>query len=507
MRKKILLTIACVIALVFLVSAIFAVLNKPKEVPKQGTYRQTYDVNGVVFTVDTEIINQATAISEISDKIEIDPKTQYLYKDGESNYLLFGLETVVVAVEKNTSFGFTGEIVEEDLQKSDVAGLWFEKNGVKLRYETEDNKYIIQANGGLGITDELYGDYSGKLVVMNDNKTETEYSIFVGVPGTTKWKELDKDIQNAIDTIALSLQLSDVVLETEEESYEVSISGSGISENGISENEISENKVSQLAVSENEIVDNITVEEVEEIGISENTLSDNELKETTSENEVTSVPEEPEVSENEVEVVTVIEKPKEPEPKISENTISENTIKEPQSTQTTAPKKIVASNQKTVKRESNKAYSSDIYTMLHLKDNGIITEYDYDASTLTTPIICVKRIYTGDVAISKIKEYCDSTKDFYYFEAPVGCTWHVAEYAISYYGCVSEPYINIKLKGLNGEPLVYRGVKYSKRCYDIGNCCFYAVPNGCTEYALECGEGNIDNENSQARAAYYKIQW
>lgn len=520
MKKKILTILASIIVLVFLASAIFTVINKPKTAPEQGVYRQTYDIRGASFSVNSEIVNQATAVSEISDKINIDPQTYYLYKDGESNYLLFGLETVVVAVEKNTSFGFTGELVEEDLYKSDVAGLWFEKNGVKLRYENEGNKYIIQANGGLGITDELYSDYTGKLVVMNDNGVE--YSIFVGVPGTTKWKDLDKEIQGAIDTIALSLEPSDVVVEIEEENYEVVISGNGISENDVSEDVVADEKITDTTVSEDTVLDSTTpISHISENAVSENIapeniVSDNivPIEETASENNV----DEPVISENVVEEIPVNEEIKEEikedisdkEPPMTEEeaaTKEESATETPVEKKPTSSKNITVSNQKEVQRDASKAYSSDIYTMLKLKDNGIITEYDYDTGALTTPIISVKRIYTGDMAIEKIKTYCDSTSDFNYFDAPVGCTWHVAEYAISYLGCASEPYINIKLKGIDGEPLVYRGIKYSKRCYDIGNYCFYAVPNGCTEYALECGEGNIDNEESQSRAAYYKIQW
>ena len=69
--------------------------------------------------------------------------------------------------------------------------------------------------------------------------------------------------------------------------------------------------------------------------------------------------------------------------------------------------------------------------------------------------------------------------------------------------------------GFDGEKLKYRGVGYSKRTYDIwtnvtegddgweyGYIAFYAVPNGCYDYAIACGD---QTENGYGYKAYYKI--
>lgn len=53
---------------------------------------------------------------------------------------------------------------------------------------------------------------------------------------------------------------------------------------------------------------------------------------------------------------------------------------------------------------------------------------------------------------------------------------------------------------MNGEPHIYNGNTYPVRTYDInhnitkkdgwqtGYVTFYAVPDGCTEYAIACGD-------------------
>ena len=478
LNKKILYPIIAFAILVFLVSAIFALKNKPATLPKETNTRKILDVKGVSFEIETSLANKATAVSEISDKIDIDRGTYYLYKDGEKNYLLFSMDMAVIAVEKGTTFGFDGEITEDDLSKSDVAGVWFEKNGTKFRYEKKGDRYICQVNGGLGITDDLYEDYVGELVVINDG--ETEYSIFTGIPGTEKWKDVDKQRKAGIEQIVNSLNFTDETNEIVEETYAVKVG-----ENG-------------EAVGEKETITPVQPEVVQN-----DETEEPEASETEDENSE-------EVTTETIEVVTTEQI--EPEETI-EPAETTNSEQETADADTAGKiKTITATNQKIVERDQSKAYTSDIYMMLHLKDNGIITEYLPDKKETVNPIISVKRIYTGAQAIDLIKQYCASTKDFVYFDAPVGCSWHVAEYALSYVGCSSEPYINIKIKGLDGEPLVYRGVPYSKKSYDINTGegmkhCFYAVPNGCTEYALECGTGDIDNADSGSKAAYYKIRW
>ena len=59
----------------------------------------------------------------------------------------------------------------------------------------------------------------------------------------------------------------------------------------------------------------------------------------------------------------------------------------------------------------------------------------------------------------------------------------------------NELYTNIRIEGLDGERLKYHGISCTTRTYDMiydwdsttDLYCYYAVPDGCGEYMLECG--------------------
>ncbi|MBO5551112.1 MAG: hypothetical protein J5966_04055, partial [Lachnospiraceae bacterium] len=100
-----------------------------------------------------------------------------------------------------------------------------------------------------------------------------------------------------------------------------------------------------------------------------------------------------------------------------------------------------------------------------------------------------------------------------YNDPPVGCHWEAVQYDVNFSLTQNDPYVNVKLAGLDGEALRYRGIKYSQFTHDLntstpegnwrnGYITFYPVPNGCTEYVLKFGDGNEDNG---LLAAYYHI--
>ena len=137
---------------------------------------------------------------------------------------------------------------------------------------------------------------------------------------------------------------------------------------------------------------------------------------------------------------------------------------------------------------------------------------------IETPIIRINKIYTGKEA-KKIVNNSSNEFLIHGFEAPRGYTWHVAEYDVSYESCSEDIYINIKIEGLDGNKLYFRGIPCEERTYDssyavstdsAGNSTnhyvFYAVPNGCKEYVLKCGEGSPSKDNTLL-AAYYLIQY
>ncbi len=492
MKKKLLFLIIFIVLGVFIGAAINAFKYKDKNtVPSEGAYRTINEVSGVSFAINSSIVNKSTAVSEISDKINIDPNLMYIYKNGEDKYILFGLNSIVVAVEKGTSFNLEKEMTEEDIESDSVVGIWFEKNSNKIQQETESNSISLQVNGGLNISTETYTDYTGKLRILTDG--ETQWAIFCGVPGTEKFKNLDSNVQKSIDAIVNSLAFSDYVSPITEEVYAVTI--------GEDTSEVE----SEEATSEIE---------------SEETTSEIETEEISTEtSEVESIIIEEESEESNKEAVVEVSPTPTTTPSPTPNSTTETSYIASIEENVKKDEPVYLTNQKVIENKKNsEAYSSDIYSMLSLKDNGIIMEYDISTAQVVTPIINVSRVYKGKTAIQMIKDYCKSTGYYEYFDAPVGCEWHVAEYSLLYKDCDSKPYINIKLRGMDGNNLVYQGISYSKRTYDMlnkaawngnyyGKCyCYYAVPIGVREYCLECGLGTVSyKENS--RAAYYKISY
>lgn len=167
---------------------------------------------------------------------------------------------------------------------------------------------------------------------------------------------------------------------------------------------------------------------------------------------------------------------------------------------------LTKSNQAETKFDDNMVYTVDIYDMLPVGKKGYATLFGTTQGQ--TAVITLTEVLTGQEAIDLIKQACaDGTVRYAYFEAPDGCSWHAAHY---YVESDSVGYANAKLRGVDGENLRFRGIEYTQRTYDIKVSdsefySYYAVPNGCSEYCLEIGEGTIDNDNS-VLSAYYIIQ-
>lgn len=175
------------------------------------------------------------------------------------------------------------------------------------------------------------------------------------------------------------------------------------------------------------------------------------------------------------------------------------------------------SNQKDiVDKDSEKAYTSTPYNMLKLGDNGILSTFNDKNITYENAIIKPIAVYRGEEAKALIQDFCTTTDQYAYNECPPGSTWEVVEYDMNFKDCENDNYVNIKLKGVDGESLRYRGIKYTSRTYDMiykneedGNWVrhyyvYYAVPNGCLEYCLECGE-RVSVNGEEVNAAYYHI--
>ena len=175
------------------------------------------------------------------------------------------------------------------------------------------------------------------------------------------------------------------------------------------------------------------------------------------------------------------------------------------------------SNQSIVpEKDEDKAYTSTPYNMLLIGDLGLLSAFNDYQVLYEEPIVRPTAVYRGNEAVDIIKDFCSTTGQYEYFDAPEGSQWEVLEYDLNFKNCSNDDYVNVKLKGLDGEALKYRGIKYTPRSYDMtykveedGDWnnhyySYYAVPNGCYEYCLEIGESKSVTEQ-EVNAAYYHI--
>ena len=460
-------------------------------------------VEGISFEIVSDIARNATAITNISPEMSFEPNQTYLYKDGESCYFIFNINSLVFVCEKGTKFGFHAlEDKTTAIENDSILGVWLHSPTKKLQYrETNQNgvyKMIATVNAEVALTRELYNDFTGQMAYLYDSETETEWTMFVGSAGHN-YKELDKETQDGLEYMAATFipytrpiaeELPEPEITLGGESEPVSVSDNSVTkEESLSNNSISQNSISDNSISENSMADSTETEvaNIEETETKEDVVIEEIVEEIIVEESIEEIP-------------------KEDTADISKKETLENT----EDATDDKNKTIVESklnNQKTKVFEDNKIYHSNIYNMVPIGKRSyadIKIKNNYEKA-----IIKVEEILTGKEAESLIKKYCDTTLDYDYFEVMEGCSWHVARYTLDFSQCSNIGYMNIKLKGMDGDLLKYRGIRYTPRTYDIKvndtlYYSYYAIPNGCYEYALECGDGTVDTEN--VYSAYYNVK-
>lgn len=383
-------------------------------------YTEVTAVPGVSFFINSIFPDKATAVTQVSNKMSFQKNQYYSYKNGEDEYLLFCMDEIIIAAQKNTDFWIDkSEDKEYSLLNTSLMNIWFTSGTKKFNSETINNRTTTVANAGVSINANTYGDFCGKLI--NINKDGEEWSLYVGVPGD-RYDKLSDSSKKGIETIINTFAFSDGIDAIDSDIYAVSISES----------------------SEKQKIETETI---------------------------------------------IIE---------DSDTLALN-------------------NQKAViEKEEDKAYTSTPYNMLNVGDNGLFSVFNDNVISYEEAIICPKAVYTGDKAKDIIKDFCHKTERYVYFDAPEGSSWEVIEYDLNYKDCENEDYVNIKLKGVDGDVLRYRGIKYSNRTYDMEYITeedgrwirhyytYYAVPNGCDEYCLQIGERESVN-GAEVNAAYYHI--
>lgn len=162
--------------------------------------------------------------------------------------------------------------------------------------------------------------------------------------------------------------------------------------------------------------------------------------------------------------------------------------------------------------DSTKEFS-DIYNKLTIGEKGYFYTAIYENASYMINNVTIEEIYTGADAESIIKQYYETSDNALggYQDAPDGYSWHVARYSLG-----NEPdksYANIRVESTDGNRLRYEGETCTTRTYDMINnwknktdlYCYYAVPDGCTEYVLEVGDRKRTMEEGAYQTAFYRI--
>ncbi len=456
-------------------------------------------IDGIRFDVVSTVARNATAITNMSSDMTYETDQTYLYKDGETDYFIFNMESLVCIAQKGTTFHFSeSKDMKDSLENAgNILGVWFDcpKRKTSSRDEVKNGVYkcIIDANAQVSLTPDIYSDFSGQLATMEANGEE--WALYIGTKGDMGYEELSKDMKKTISYMVKSMSLYTAEAVEEASAPPVSIGGEGdVSGNNVEPSASPEVSPSMESVKEESVTPEITEEATEtpeeiteEVVVEENPV---ETEETESSEELT-VTADPSTEPTEKPTAS-------PTPEAEELNVTEaSPMIRPKTSSY-----IQQNNQKQIQYEDNTVYETDIYSMLQVgKKSRISMLSDGDSPE---GVIKVTEVLTGKDAVQLIKKYCkNATLPYEYFDAPKGCSWNAVHYFVE----EGMGYVNTKLRGLDGENLRFRGIEYSQRTYDIPVSeeefySFYAVPNACPEYALEIGEGTIENE---LLSGYYHI--
>lgn len=446
------------VGIILIVLIVFFAGTKTRaNVSKEG-YKTITEVDGIKFDVDKTLSDTSTAVLEISDRIDFIDYMTYSYKNGKDTYLLFNIQKFIVVAKKGTCFNFKENGVESSLAENSLNGIWFSPVGKIASLPADGKPYCLEVEGQVVITNNIYNDFYGKLVTLT--KDGEEWTLFAGV--TEKGKASMGDM---VSYVAESLAL-----------YERS-------------SEVAEN----FAIS----VDDGTFAKVEE------------NIEITESGQVTPVLDET-FSEETDETTGTVKLPDEDQTEAEETS---EAFKEQSSVIIEDEERFsIGNNQTAVVIDNARAYTSSVYFMLGIGNMGYMDVFSEELLTLEGAFIRPLRLLDAIEAEKLITEYCQSEDCCYdTFSAPDGCHFEAIEYDVKY--STQKDYTDIRLCGLDGDALKFRGIAYSQRTYDIlsdreengwycGNICFYVVPNGCKEYALKCGSGT---EKNGGYSAYYRI--
>lgn len=506
-------------------------------------YETIYEVDGISFALPNRFLTAATAVTEITANSDFAEDGVYLYKDGESSYILFSMSQIVIVCEKGTRFDFTtADDCAAALDNSSILGVWMastKKKGLDYTSSNDGDAYKLIANvtAQVSMTTNLFGDFVGKLASVKT--ADDEWSLFIGIPGDSM-SDIPSVQMKVINSVAKSIKVdtaasnetsyeytdgetteesgaaatdeaapSDASTITKEDSEASAAGNSDISE-ATSESDGNESDTESNALSTEENVSDNTTNNSDSEDSKPDDSGDPATKEDTSETDTTeeSAPENAEVSGTDNSSDSSSE-----QSSISEASATTNTHATETRPEAGTSSSISVSNQKEAKANKKGAKNSSIYSFLKVGEKGILDALSEETTKAEEIAVTLKATYKGQEAINKIKEFIASGKAGYeYTEPPVGALWEVAEYDIDYGDVTDAPYVNVSLYGVDGTKLKKSGVAYPTRTYDMnylakedgsGYMVYYAVPLNCSEYVICAGMGSIDND---FKSAYYLIK-
>ena len=105
-------------------------------------YTEITAVSGVTFEMPENFLSDATAVTSISQDSDYEATETYLYKNGDSCYMLFNMNSVIVAVSTDTSYNLSeSDDVDSSITNSTLNGICFTpEDGSSYAYEESNKK-------------------------------------------------------------------------------------------------------------------------------------------------------------------------------------------------------------------------------------------------------------------------------------------------------------------------------------------------------------------------------
>ncbi len=443
----------------------------------QSNFTEVTTVKAANFEVPSGFLMKATAISSISESEEYNGI--YVYKDGESRYILFDTSSVVIACGP-TQFNFKDNESEETLTSKSIEGIWMTSDDGKPNFKSDTNNGVYKIiatdlDAQFSITPTQYCTLKGEMASCSDG--EVEYSIFAGAVLDADGS-LTKDQQDIISHIVKNFSLSGISIDEKETSEEPATEAKEGTEQKDEKPEVeepAEEPGEEEITVENETTSEEAVAEETQADNEQEESSEQEVKEETSE----SADEKVEDDNNEV----IVEVTEEDTEEVEETPI--------------------------VKQKKLKPKKSTAYKPLSLDDWGYASTIDKSGENSVMGVH-IDNIYTKEEATKLIQQYGGRKTT-----STEGTSFVVVEYSTT----VSEKdaYLNLRFCGVDGGRLVLRGVSYTTRAYDLDNTeqlgsgydkvtyahryAYYEVPTGCKEYMLVFGE-NIKEVDDEPQANF-----